>query len=200
MKHEKPFLDLNYLKKAAAAYGSKPYWFGLGFIQLKLSDDSRIHFWSPDIARPERDEIHDHRYNFVSRVLYGTLTFDLYEPTPIQRDGVWTHELFQTDCAPGHEGNKEPKIYPVTITKRGTFDLVEGSEYWFSSEQFHTTENTQFAVTYLERETKTKQFANVIKPRGAPISCPFATEMSVADCWRHIDKICASWRCKCEGR
>lgn len=199
MNHEKPLLDAKYLQKTAVAYGSKPYWFGLGFIQLKLSDDSRIHFWSPDIARHEREEIHDHRYNFVSHVLYGTLHFELYEPTPMQHDHVYTHELFQTDCAPGCLGT-EPKVHPVTITKRGSYDLPEGSEYWFSSEQFHTTEGTTFAVTYLEREAKTKQFANVIKPKGAPVSCPFATKLSEEECWQHIEKVCANWRCRYEAR
>jgi hypothetical protein len=178
------------LRIISAAYGSKPYWFGLGFIQLKLSDSTRIHFWSPEIKRVEREEIHDHRYNFKSTVLYGTLHFDLFEMTLMQRDGVWTHELYQTDCSPEQEGNLEPKVYPVTLTKRGSYDLVRGSSYWFSSEQFHTTEGTELAVTYLERETKTKQFANVIKAKGAPHSCPFAEKMDEKLCWEHIKNIC----------
>ncbi len=154
----------------------------------------------PWVPRHEREEIHDHRYNFLSTVLMGTLHFELYEFTPMQRDHVFTHELFQTDCAPGHEGNKDPKIYPVTISKRGSYDIVAGSSYWFSSDQFHTTEGTTFAVTYLERETKTKPFANVIKAKGAPITCPFAEQMPEEDCWRHIDRVCASYRCEQEGR
>ena len=185
-------LSLNSLKDASKSYGSKPYWFGLGFIQLKLNDVSRVHYWCPWIPAPEREEIHDHRYNFKSTVVAGVLHFELYEPTPMQRDHVFTHELFQTDCAPGHEGNKDPKAYPVTLEHRGTYDVHAGSSYWFSEKQFHTTEGTRFAITYLEREEKTKQFANVIKPKGAPVSCPFAKTLPEDECWSYIEQAIAA--------
>lgn len=181
-----PLYDIQYLRAAAQSYGSKPHWFGLGFIQLKLNDRERVHFWCPEIPHPEREEIHDHRYNFTSTVLAGMLHFELYEYKSVMYSPIAPHELFQTDCAPGHEGNKDPKVYGVSIQHRGTYDLAAGSQYWFSENQFHTTEGTEYAITHLLREPKTKQYANVIKVKGAPTTCPFAETMSEEKLWDHI--------------
>jgi hypothetical protein len=205
-----PLFDMEHLRRCAGEYDSRPIWFGLGFIQLKLNDVERVHFWCPEIPSPEREEIHDHRYNFTSTVLAGMLHFELYEVTPVpyrhisraDYDSSYsynnvlesrrlagvdpTHELFETDCAPGHEGNKEPKVTTVQIAHRGTYDLAAGSQYWFSEKQFHTTQGTEYAITHLRRESKHKQFANVVKVIGAPTTCPFAVQMPEEECWDHI--------------
>jgi hypothetical protein len=48
---------------------------GLGFIQVKLGGNQRLHVWHPDLPRRscfEHSAIHDHRFSFTSRVLVGT--------------------------------------------------------------------------------------------------------------------------------
>lgn len=47
---------------------------GLGFIQVKLGGNQRLHVWHPDLPRRscfEHSAIHDHRFSFSSRVLVG---------------------------------------------------------------------------------------------------------------------------------
>ncbi|MEQ7920200.1 hypothetical protein ABQX22_13480 [Xanthomonas sp. WHRI 1810A] len=48
---------------------------GLGFVQVQLEASQRLHIWHPDLPRRscfEHSAIHDHRFDFVSRVLVGT--------------------------------------------------------------------------------------------------------------------------------
>jgi hypothetical protein len=162
--------------------GTPPHWFGLGFIQLKLTENTRIHFWLPWLKGKEREEIHNHRYNFVSRVLAGSLHKEIYAVTPNDFGG---HELFTTTCAPGKEGEVTSYV-PVSCSKIAEFDVVAPSTYFFGHDQFHTTEGTDFAITYLEREPKVKSDAMVVKVAGALTTCPFASPLPVDELWGHI--------------
>ncbi len=48
---------------------------GLGFIQIQLEAEQRLHVWHPELPRRscfEHSAIHDHRFDFVSTVLVGT--------------------------------------------------------------------------------------------------------------------------------
>src|SRR5579863_7289598 len=76
--HMQSLPTIDDLRTKAASYGTEPYWFGLGFIQLKLNDTARMHFWLPEIPHPEREEIHNHRYDFSSIVLAGHLLHEVW--------------------------------------------------------------------------------------------------------------------------
>ena len=181
------------LRAKAKKYGSDPYWFGLGFIQLKLSDTERMHFWCPEIPSPEREEIHNHRYDFTSTVLAGELKHDVYHldatisataPDQIWAEAEW--EIFETNCAPGKEGTVE-SVTPCLITNVGKFNLKAGSTYEFPHDSFHTTVDTKFAITHLTRVLpKPLEYASVIKKRGTPTTCPFKDKMDKKVCWDHI--------------
>ena len=48
---------------------------GLGFIQVQLEADQRLHVWHPELPRRtcfEHSSIHNHRFSFVSQVLIGS--------------------------------------------------------------------------------------------------------------------------------
>lgn len=48
---------------------------GLGFVQIQLQGSQRMHVWHPELPRRtcfEHSAIHDHRFDFTSRVLIGT--------------------------------------------------------------------------------------------------------------------------------
>jgi hypothetical protein len=177
-------LNIDYLRKMSEENGTPPHWFGLGFIQLKLTENTRIHFWLPWLKGKEREEIHNHRYNFVSRVLAGSLHKEIYQ---VKMDSLGDHELFTTTCKPGREG-EVVETQPVTVFKIAEFDLAVPSTYFFGHDQFHTTEGTKFAITYLERESVLKSNAMVVKKMGAPTSCPFANPLPVDEVWQHIEQ------------
>lgn len=182
------------LRAKAKSYGSEPYWFGLGFIQLKLSDTERMHFWCPEIPRPEREEIHNHRYDFHSTVLAGELWHEVYhldatvDPSAdikIVDSCEW--EIFETNCSPTKEGTVET-VTPCIVTRVGAFRLHAGSYYEFPHESFHTTELTTFAITHLTRKLpKPLEFASVIKRRGQETTCPFKEKIPADTCWMYID-------------
>jgi len=203
-----PLPTTDQLRARAKEYGTEPYWFGLGFVQLKVSDTDRMHFWLPDIPRPEREEIHNHRYDFTSVVLAGQLQHDVYHldatigytgpESLIWRDAEW--EIFETDCAPGKEGTVET-ITPCMVSRVGQFGLSAGSVYSFPHESFHTTEGTEFAVTHLTRVLpKPLEYASVIKRRGAATTCPFKEKLPASQCWEHIDQALARARRERDGR
>lgn len=175
-------MNLQQLKFRAAAYGSEPFWFGLGFIQLKLSDRDRMHFWTPSIPRKQREEIHNHRYEFKSIVLAGKLKFQTFTAST---NSMGAYEVFETNCT--QEGTTLTKlIKPVDIRSTGYYEINTGSKYTFPHHHFHTTEETVFAITYLRRGEKVREFADVIKTRGAGTDCPFAEKICPEQCWEYI--------------
>jgi hypothetical protein len=175
------------LRARAKAYGSDPYWFGLGFVQLKLSDTERMHFWSPEIPYPEREEIHNHRYDFTSNVLAGAVHHETFLVMNIFRDNEDAlHEIFTTTCMPGVEGTVE-EVTPCDIRPMGAYIIGAGSTYSFPHTSFHTTKDTKFAITHLTRVLpKPLEFASVVKLRGAATVCPFKEKLPTDVCWEHI--------------
>lgn len=50
---------------------------GLGFIQVQLEGNQRLHVWHPELPRRkcfEHSNVHNHRFGFQSRVLVGSLS------------------------------------------------------------------------------------------------------------------------------
>lgn len=150
-----------------------------------------MHFWCPEIPHPEREEIHNHRYSFVSQVLAGNLHHSVYHldaticTTSVPFETDW--EIFETNCEPGKEGSVET-VTPCLLTHVGDFWLEKNSIYEFPYESYHTTEGTEFAITHLTRVLpRVLDFASVIKKRGQTTSCPFKDKIPVAQCWEYID-------------
>ncbi len=55
---------------------------GLGFIQVQMPGNQRIHVWHPDLPRRSsypHCAIHDHRFGFTSRVMVGFLRNIVYD-------------------------------------------------------------------------------------------------------------------------
>lgn len=58
---------------------------GLGFIQVQLQGEQRLHVWHPELPRRscfEHSAIHDHRFSFIFRVLVGTQVNHSYKVSP----------------------------------------------------------------------------------------------------------------------
>lgn len=77
---------------------------GLGFIQVKLGGNQRLHVWHPNLPRRscfEHSAIHDHRFSFTSRVLVGT---QINHMTAMYRPGENILANEPTHIAYLHEG------------------------------------------------------------------------------------------------
>ena len=187
----KALLEIDFLRKAAKEYGNEPYCFGLGFIQLKLSPTTRIHFWHENIPHVEREEIHNHRYNFTSHVLAGKLAFSLYDVAGYAniRGDVPEWERFDTKCEPGKPNETMPVTTPVHVRHMGDYRLTAGSIYKLPHTAFHTTEETEFAITFLERDLSfVKAYASVVKKHGTVSACPFANPGTPEEAWELINQ------------
>lgn len=172
------FLDVDYLR----TFGTVPHWFGLGFIQLKLTNDTRIHFWHPDLlADTPEEELHDHRYRFHSHILLGEIT---HEEWFIENAPDGDHEIVQVSCKPGD--SKDPVPVARGFLRQGsTYHMKAGTSYEFAETGFHRIRATK-AVTYLERGPVTKDLANVIREVNAPSVCPFERKIAANKLWDYI--------------
>jgi hypothetical protein len=170
----KKFLDIDYLK----ATGAKPHFF-LDFIQLKLTDNQRMHFWHPDLpAYGAEEELHDHRYDFESRVLAGSTT---HEEWNFVEDEGGDFEIIEKSCQPGNESPPR-RIAVGDVRKGGSYSMVAGSVYHFPHDRFHRI-HTDRCVTFLTRGEVIKDVARIIKPLNAPDFCPFETKIEESKLW-----------------
>ena len=170
---------------ALRASGAKPHWFGLGFIQLKLDADSRLHFWHPRLtADTSEEELHDHRYAFHSRILVGQI---VHEEWSLEPDGQGDFEKVVVSCKPGVEADPVP-VGRGRLVRGSTYTMAAGSEYTFVETGFHRIRASR-AVTYLERGPVTKDFANVLRPVGEPSVCPFSRTVPEDEIWECIGEL-----------
>lgn len=135
-----------------------------GFIQLG-EGDKRFHIWSSDIKRQSvPTPIHNHRFTFRSKILYGTLIHIEYE---IEQTRTGSHTKYIVDCREG----AETKVTSTGIIVRPTIKQVsifnKGDKYLFRKGLFHETRHIGFCVTEFEKlETDDKIVTTVLVPVG----------------------------------
>jgi hypothetical protein len=168
------FLDIDYLRST----GATPHFF-LDFIQLKLNDNERMHFWHPDLpAFGAEEELHDHRYDFVSRVLAGSTRHEEWSFTETA-DGPF--EMIEKSCKPGSE--VPPRRVAIGDVRRtGSYNMVAGSYYEFAHDRFHRI-HAERCVTFLTRGEVIKDVARIIKPVDGADFCPFETKIEEKRLW-----------------
>lgn len=176
---------INYLKKNH--YQS--CFFGLGFIQIKATEEERYHFYHPELSAIVPDEeIHNHRYDFTSRVLKGCLKHTLYEVNlDVDGDGLWLGREVSCDLSkPAPEWTWEADVKELT-----SLSLISGSEYTLSKHAFHRVEKSEVpTVTFLRRTLPIeKEFAAVVAHKDSPEVCPFSKKMTDEELWDWIERI-----------
>lgn len=173
------------------ATGAVPHYFGLGFIQLKLESerspvfgtDIRMHFWVPALSPiTEAEEVHNHRYDFFSTVVAGSLVHETWQ---FESHPSGQTEIVEVSCKPGVPADPEP-LGRGTPHLTGRYTLATGSSYFFPHTGFHRTITTQSAVTLLERGPIRSQNALVLRPIGAASVCPFSKTVDTDALWALI--------------
>lgn len=173
----KQFFSIDTLK----SYGVDPQYFGLGFIQLKITDDTRLHFYHDDLP-VLAEEPHDHRYGFTSYVLKGKFIQEFYSFCP-DKKGVW--EKVNVSCDPA---NPSPDDRIVgTLETLATCEFNPGDAYDINSSTLHTVAGKNNAITYLCRNAIEKEFPYIVRLIGAASVCPFSKPISVPKCWDMIE-------------
>lgn len=170
-------------------------YFGLGFIQLKIDDKVRYHFYTDKLPSimPE-EEVHNHRYSFNSTIMKGMLIQEIYSVEYDSNytidqfrgsDYYWTHRDWQVSCDPN---KKAERTYALCCraTLLCTQYLKAGSNYFIDTEAFHKVKSKGDAISLVTRGKVGKDFANVIRLPDAKEVCPFSVEIPEQKLWEIV--------------
>lgn len=158
----------------------KPSWFGLGFIQLKMDENHRFHFWHPELPHDSAfdHEWHDHRYDFKSTVLVGSITNEL---AYWREDKKGDHAMWEVCCSGGGADYKcEATLIPI-----GEFTTLAGESYLLNRDTLHRTQ-AERCMTLQSRTSDTlKQRARVVATSYTSPN-PFDYDLPESQLWEAI--------------
>lgn len=150
---------------------------GLGFIQVKLGGNQRLHVWHPDLPRRncfEHSAVHNHRFSFTSRVLKGTQV-NVRCDLEVVKPGYGSHILISHNGPRSDKGGRES--YPVADVNvfEGTAERYEpGEQYNIRAMEYHHTPCTGIVVTLMQKfEESTVVHANSVCRRGVDFHYDF---------------------------
>lgn len=128
---------------------------GLGFIQVKLPANQRLHVWHPDLPRRacyDHSSIHNHRFSFRSRVLIGTQINDRYRLIESEQ-GDW--DIISHDGPRSEKGGRESfvagRAYMQLLSQEA---YGPGDSYEMAELEYHATPNSGIVVTLMEKLTE----------------------------------------------
>ena len=169
---------IEYLKENSTGI----YYFGLGFIQVKMGDDVRYNFYHPELTPRfvEGEEIHTHPYDFKSEILKGCLEEDLFDITP-KAEGDW--DFCKIDC----KGSNE-KLFPCRANLDTVLFHLKGEVYERDYARLHSVSTTEPTITKITKgECYGKAFA--LMPKGKEECTPFIHERHPQVCWDIVEEI-----------
>lgn len=164
------------------------HYFGLGFIQIKLGEKYRMHFYDKDLpAIVHEEEIHNHRYDFKSRVLAGEFWQAFYVQKTLNHANRSSAMIVEEEsCKADVKSDAKPYLSLFEEISSQTFSA--GSEYSISHSLFHKVK-ADFAITILERGEIVKENAEVARRQDAEKICPFSKQISEEELWEKIDQL-----------
>lgn len=169
---------LNFLKENCQLI----HYFGLGFIQLKINKEYRLHFYTPELPAivPEED-IHNHRYDFTSMILKGSLTQEIFSIDLSQK----THIMEDESCKSDIKCSSEKIPCGIKLLTKQIFCV--GSQYSIDHDTFHRV-NAKECITLLKRTDYKKEFAKVVRKEGDHV-CPFSKKIEEPKLWEIVEKM-----------
>lgn len=168
-------INLESLKKNHA----RLYYFGLGFIQLKINELERLHFYSPKLPAITEDP-HNHRYGFLSRILKGKLTNHLFSIADIEDPCKAPYVLVNETCNPDIKAPSKKTYVEMSENRIETYEA--GQSYVMTPSMYHRVE-AQDCITYLVRTHYTSECASVALFRGKDPVCPFSKKIPEEELW-----------------
>lgn len=192
LEYQKNFLNIDYLKNNCIIIHA----FGLGFIQIKLNDNERVHVYSNKLSvTAEPEEIHNHKYSFSSYVLKGTLLSTIYEVRPIIYTTSLPQDFFviqEVNCEPKSDDKETRVAIPVKPIETVEFYTVEGSSYYLHHNTFHKVKARDNTITYVHRTMSSINTPQVVRRYNKELVCPFSVNMSEQDLWEIVEEVLKS--------
>lgn len=147
---------------------------GLGFIQLKLGGNQRMHVWHPDLPRRECFEfsaIHNHRFSFTSKVLKGKQA-NVRVDIELARGG--SHDVISHNGPRSEKGGRIS--YPVAecnIFRRPIEEYGPGEHYVMPAYEYHYTPCNGIVITLMQKHEEGQVHANSLCVKGVDFHYDF---------------------------
>jgi hypothetical protein len=142
---------------------------GLGFIQLKLDGNQRMHVWHPALPRRncyEHSAIHNHRFGFTSRVLKGTQINQRCD-LEVTKPDTGSHLLISHNGPRSDKGGRESyPVADVNVHMRDVERYRPGEEYTMPALEYHHTPCEGVVITVLQKHAELSIHANSVCRRG----------------------------------
>lgn len=193
-------LNVDWLKK----HHYQAHFFGLGFVQVKIDQQTRIHFYHPELPAFTENP-HNHRYWFKSTVKRGELKNVIWrspgwnereqaeEREIIQRYSGTQYSIEAESCAaPGtdlSDRGEPPQTNKGLFLRAAEFSVNAGSSYYINEQEFHQVfPNFEKGpcVTLVERGPVLHPYALVLRQPGEDAVCPFSKTLSEDELWQIV--------------
>lgn len=142
---------------------------GLGFIQLVLGGNQRMHVWHPDLPRRgcyEHSAVHNHRFSFTSRVLKGVQVNQRCD-LEIVGAGLGSHVLISHNGPRSAQGGRASyPVAEVNVFEREIERYEAGEEYFMPAYEYHHTPCEGVVVTVLRKHDEGRIHANSVCRNG----------------------------------
>jgi hypothetical protein len=149
---------------------------GLGFIQLVLEGNQRMHVWHPDLPRRacyEHSAIHNHRFSFTSRVLKGAQVNQRVD-LEIVKPETGSHLLISHNGPRSDKGGRlSYPVADVNVLYREPELYLPGEEYVMPALEYHHTPCEGIVVTLLRKHEELSIHANSVCRRGVDFHYDF---------------------------
>ncbi|MDF0540807.1 hypothetical protein PX699_00495 [Sphingobium sp. H39-3-25] len=158
---------------------------GLGFIQVKLPANQRLHVWHPDLPRRscyEHSAIHNHRFSFCSRVLVGTQVNRRYSVYNSQSGG---HDRISHDGPRSEKGGRLSYVAGRVQVSHQRDQVIEaGGQYVMHELEYHETPNSGIVVTLMQKINEGVEHASSLITHGHEFDQAFDRfQLSEDDLW-----------------
>jgi hypothetical protein len=161
---------------------------GLGFIQVTLPGNQRLHVWHPDLPRRkcfEHSAIHNHRFAFRSTVLVGTQINRRYDVN-LWRDG--THDMVSHNGPRLPSGSRSSFVDgQCVIQAHDDRSYGPGEAYEMPARAYHETPNSGIVVTLMQKLDEGTVHAHSIIRRGHEFDQSFDRfQLSDEQLWAYV--------------
>lgn len=128
---------------------------GLGFVQVKLPANRRLHVWHPALPRRtcyDHSAIHNHRFSFRSTVLIGQ---QLNQRADLIMHPEGTHDVISHDGPRSEKGGRLSYVAGRVNVRIRDLEVYEpGESYVMAELEYHHTPNSGIVVTLIEKLTE----------------------------------------------
>ncbi len=162
----------------------KVSYMGLGVIKYKFRNNRAYHFYS-EMAPAIVEDIHEHRFNFTSKVVKGALKNYIYDVQGQDKNS--TLQVERGECTANAERTTE--VPNANIVELCNFVTEEGQSYYIHYTTLHRIEClTPKVITLLDKELpNVQENPRFVIDTNNPSVCAFSQPKSEQECWEIIE-------------